>query len=85
MAKPPNIFRSKCTLFVCTLYCLLGQVLADIDIYNTLMGVGYREQELQQAKGATFAAENPEGVFHVSQAGNTNIFIKGQHLNTNIQ
>jgi len=42
-----------------------------------LYGIGYREQELQQAKSTTFNAETPSGVGYASYAGYTNIFIEG--------
>lgn len=44
---------------------------------KTLSGIGYREQELQVAKGVNFETEVPNGVSYASFAGNTNIFIKG--------
>jgi hypothetical protein len=50
-----------------------------------LEGVGYREQELQLAKGSVFASEVPEGVLHASFGGNTNIFIKGNGMTDNAQ
>lgn len=40
-----------------------------------LKGIGYREQELQVAKGTNFASETPTGVPYVSFAGGTHIFI----------
>ena len=46
-----------------------------------LEGIGYREQELQVAKGTNFASEEPKGVNYVSFAGGTHIFIKGIGLN----
>ena len=45
-----------------------------------LNGVGYREQELQQAKGARFQSEAPEGVTYASFGGGTNIFVSGVGL-----
>ena len=42
-----------------------------------LKGIGYREQELQQAKNPNFASETPSGVSWASFAGGTNIFIEG--------
>ena len=46
-----------------------------------LEGIGYREQELQLAKGTNFESEDATGVPHVSFAGGTHIFIKGVGLN----
>ena len=46
-----------------------------------LEGIGYREQELQVAKGKNFASEDATGVPYVSFAGGTHIFIKGVGLN----
>ena len=46
-----------------------------------LKGIGYREQELQQAKGSNFDSEDANGVPYVSFAGGTHIFIKGTGLN----
>ena len=48
-----------------------------------LEGIGYREQELQQAKGAKFREERPRGVAWASFGGGTNIFIKGIGLAIN--
>jgi hypothetical protein len=45
-----------------------------------LNGIGYREQELQQAKGARFQSEAPEGVLWASFGGGTNIFVSGVGL-----
>jgi hypothetical protein len=50
-----------------------------------LDGVGYREQELQVAKGTRFASEVPTGCSWVSFAGGTNIFIKGVGIAENPQ
>ena len=44
---------------------------------NALKGVGYREQELQIAKGSKFQTEIPEGIPWASFAGGTHIFIDG--------
>jgi hypothetical protein len=46
-----------------------------------LEGIGYREQELQVAKGTNFQSEDPGGVPYASFAGGTHIFIKGVGLN----
>ena len=46
-----------------------------------LNGIGYREQELQLAKGTNFESEEANGVKYVSFAGGTHIFIKGIGLN----
>lgn len=40
-------------------------------------GLGYREQELQVAKGTLFASEDANGIPYASFGGGTNIFIKG--------
>jgi len=50
---------------------------------TNLEGVGYREQELQVAKGANFASELPRGISWASFGGGTNIFIKGDGLMEN--
>jgi len=47
-----------------------------------LFGIGYREQELQQAKSEKFASDTVGEIKHASFAGNTNIFIKGSGLAT---
>jgi hypothetical protein len=44
-------------------------------------GVGYREQELQVAKGTNFASEVPNGVKWASFNGGTHIFFKSVKLN----
>lgn len=46
-----------------------------------LDGIGYREQELQIAKGTNFASESPTGISAASFGGGTHIFIKGRGLN----
>ena len=51
----------------------------------TLDGIGYREQELQLAKGSNFASEEPTGINYASFAGGTNIFIKAPILADNAQ
>jgi hypothetical protein len=55
----------------------------DGDYY--LEGIGYREQELQAAKGSRFASEEPTGVAWASLGGYTHIFIKGVGLVDNPQ
>jgi len=50
-----------------------------------LYGIGYREQELQVAKGTTFNNEKPTGISYASFDGDTNIFIKGDGLLENAQ
>jgi len=50
---------------------------------HELYGLGYREQELQQAKGSRFTTDEPEGIAWASFAGGTNIFIYGYGLNPN--
>jgi hypothetical protein len=47
----------------------------------SLTGIGYREQELQTAKGTIFSNELAQGVKYVSMAGGTHIFIKSPDLN----
>jgi hypothetical protein len=47
---------------------------------NFLKGVGYREQELQIAKGSKFQMEVPEGIPWATFAGGTHIFIEGSGL-----
>lgn len=48
-------------------------------------GIGYREQALQQAKGANFESEDADGIDYASFAGSTHIFIKGSGLEMNPQ
>jgi len=50
-----------------------------------LDGIGYREQELQVAKGSFFQSEEPTGINYASFAGGTHIFIKGVGLAENPQ
>jgi len=50
-----------------------------------LYGIGYREQELQVAKGTTFNSESPTGIPYASFAGDINIFIKGDGLEDGAQ
>ena len=45
-----------------------------------LEGLGYREQELQVAKGTTFNDESANGIPYAAFNGGTNIFIKGLGL-----
>jgi hypothetical protein len=61
------------------------QLLATHVSARTLYGIGYREQELQVAKGTTFNSEEPTGIPHASFEGDTNIFIKGDGLLENAQ
>jgi hypothetical protein len=62
------------------LLCLLSIVTAAGDGGGYLDGIGYREQALQQAKGALFADEGASGVLYASYGGGTNIFIQGAGL-----
>jgi len=56
--------------------------LIDCQLENhKLHGLGYREQELQQAKGSRFTTDEPQGISWASFAGGTNIYIKGYGLN----
>ena len=48
-----------------------------------LDGIGYREQELQLARGSWFDSENAEGVNWASFAGGTTIYIKGVGFSDN--
>ena len=50
-------------------------------VHAARMGVGYREQELQLAKGTNFASEEANGVKAASFSGGTHIFFKGDKLN----
>lgn len=61
---------------------MLGEVHASdpIDL-RVAKGVGYREQELQVAKGTNFASEVPNGVKWASFNGGTHIFFKSVKLN----
>ena len=54
------------------------QAASTVGLY--LNGIGWREQELQQAKGARFQSEAPEGVLWASFGGGTNIFVTGHGL-----
>lgn len=56
-----------------------------IFVQARLEGIGYREQELQLAKGSNFASELPRGISWASFGGGTNIFIKGDGLMENPQ
>ena len=64
-----------------TLLALANPVLAEESKF--LFGIGYREQELQQAKNPNFASESPTGISWASFAGGTNIFIEGQGMDIN--
>jgi hypothetical protein len=48
-----------------------------------LDGIGYREQELQLARGSFFESEDADGVSHASFAGGTTIYIKGVGFSDN--
>lgn len=48
---------------------------------HKLKGIGYREQELQQARGTRFTYDEPVGIYWASFAGGTNIFIEGYGFN----
>ena len=69
------------------MYCrnnrLLMLLLATLDsalCQYYLTGIGYREQELQVAKGVNFNSESATGVPQASFAGGTHIFIKCEFL-----
>ena len=66
---------------------LILMALTQISIVHAgyLDGIGYRRQELQQAKGAQQAGENPTGIPWASMAGGTHIFIKGAGMADNSQ
>ena len=75
--RVPNLsFVMLATLMAAS--CLNTVLAVDGNFY--LNGVGYREQELQIAKGTKFASEAATGCPYVSFAGGTNIFIKGVGL-----
>ena len=46
-----------------------------------LDGIGYREQELQQARGSKFSDNEANGLPYVSFGGGTHIFIQGYDFN----
>ena len=50
---------------------------------SALEGVGYREQELQQARGSSFKSNEANGLPMVSFGGGTHIFIKSHDLHDN--
>ena len=52
---------------------------------HKLHGLGYREQELQQARGARFRSKSPNGIPWASFAGGTNIYIKGYGFSEHAQ
>ena len=56
--------------------CCLNANQPSIFVNAQLAGIGYREQELQVAKGTWFASEAGTGVSAASFAGNTHIFIR---------
>jgi hypothetical protein len=61
---------------------MMGEVHASDPFYlDVAKGVGYREQELQVAKGTNFASEVPNGVKWASFNGGTHIFFKSVKLN----
>jgi len=43
-----------------------------------LLGVGYRDKEIQDSRSNGFDTLNPTGISHASIGGGLNIFIKGQ-------
>ena len=66
---------------MCFAFMMLPSALASDSFY--LEGIGYREQALQQAKGAQFSSESAEGIGKASYAGGTHMFIRGRGLNDN--
>jgi len=52
-------------------------------ILECLDGIGYREQELQQAKGSRFSQEATDGISMASFGGGTNIFVQGEGIHDN--
>jgi hypothetical protein len=78
----PSLTFAMWTILVAT-FCF-DPVLASTGGFY-LDGVGYREQELQVAKGSFFASEEATGARYVSFGGGTHIFIKGVGLGDNAQ
>jgi len=62
------------------LLTLLSIVTAGGEGGGYLDGIGYREQALQQAKGANFQEEGASGVSIASFGGGTNIFVQGNGM-----
>ena len=65
---------------MCVIASCLSTVYAVERGTGHLDGVGYREQELQLAKGNLFQSEEAKGVLYASYGGGTHIFIKGVGL-----
>ena len=54
-----------------------------VTVIQSLDGIGYREQELQQAKGSRFDHEATDGISFASFGGGTNIFVQGEGIHDN--
>jgi len=79
----PVVFATK--LLVLVTLSLNSIQASGTPISFPIDGIGYREQELQVAKGTFFNSEEPKGVSHASFYGGTNIFVKGPMLAPNAQ
>jgi len=76
-------FFSKALILMFTIVNFMIQDVHASDPFylNVAKGIGYREQELQVAKGKKFASEVANGVKWASFNGGTHIFFKSVKLN----
>jgi len=93
-SKAPNMPKyvkfMKYLVAICLINSVVDQYSVNAEMKRTefagfLEGIGFREQELQQAKGKKFISELPRGVGWASFGGGTNTFIKGSGLADNPQ
>lgn len=80
--------QAACLALICSISLIvdLNSVQAfDAKQEGWIEGIGYREQELQVAKGTVFASEDANGIPYASFGGGTNIFIKGVEFADNAQ
>ena len=76
------LFSKSLIIMFTVLTFMMGDVQANEPIRRPIAkGIGYREQELQLAKGAKFSSEVPNGVKWASFNGGTHIFFKSVKLN----
>lgn len=80
--------QAACLAVICSIGMILDSNTVqafDAKQEGWIEGIGYREQELQVAKGTVFASEEAKGIKYASFGGGTNIFIKGVEFADNPQ
>ena len=80
--KRTSLFsKALILMFVLQIFMINDVQANDMKERKIAEGIGYREQELQLAKGEMFSSEVPNGVKWASFNGGTHIFFKSPKLN----